>query len=112
MTDYYPDGQLKTESMFSNDKLTYKIRHIYGGAVTDRTKLERFKNPQALEDYGLRLTEAEAMQAALYAISEAAHAAEDLPTLFQRIHQIIAGLDVIIGVPKDWWHNHPNAVLC
>ncbi|NRR34313.1 diguanylate cyclase [Oxalobacteraceae bacterium] len=36
--------------------------------------------------------QAEAMQAALYAISEAAHAAEDLPTLFQRIHQIIAGL--------------------
>jgi len=21
--------------MFSNDKITYKIRHIYGGAVTD-----------------------------------------------------------------------------
>ncbi len=36
--------------------------------------------------------EAESMQAALYAISEAAHAAEDLPTLFEHIHQIIAAL--------------------
>ena len=36
--------------------------------------------------------QAEAMQAALYAISEAAHAAEDMPALFQRIHQIIGGL--------------------
>lgn len=36
--------------------------------------------------------QAEAMQAALYAISEAAHAAEDLPALFQRIHQIIGSL--------------------
>ncbi len=33
--------------------------------------------------------QAEAMQAALYAISEAAHAAEDLPALFQCVHQII-----------------------
>ena len=35
---------------------------------------------------------AEAMQAALYAISEAAHAAEDLLALFRRIHQIVGGL--------------------
>ena len=34
----------------------------------------------------------EARQAALFAISEAAHAAEDLPTLFERIHQIIENL--------------------
>jgi diguanylate cyclase (GGDEF)-like protein/PAS domain S-box-containing protein len=36
--------------------------------------------------------QAESMQAALYAISEAAHAAEDLLALFQRIHQIIGKL--------------------
>jgi diguanylate cyclase (GGDEF)-like protein/PAS domain S-box-containing protein len=36
--------------------------------------------------------QAESMQAALYAISEAAHAAEDLLALFQRIHQIIGAL--------------------
>ncbi len=36
--------------------------------------------------------QAEAMQAALYAISEAAHAAEDLLALFQRIHQIVGKL--------------------
>jgi diguanylate cyclase (GGDEF)-like protein/PAS domain S-box-containing protein len=36
--------------------------------------------------------QAESMQAALYAISEAAHSAEDLPALFQQIHQIIAAL--------------------
>ncbi len=35
---------------------------------------------------------ADAMQAALYAISEAAHAAEDLVALFERIHQIIGEL--------------------
>lgn len=34
----------------------------------------------------------ESIQAAIYAISEAAHAAEDLPTLYQRIHQIIGEL--------------------
>ncbi len=38
------------------------------------------------------LKRAGSMQAALYAISEAAHAAEDLPTLFQHIHRIIADL--------------------
>lgn len=36
--------------------------------------------------------QAESMQAALYSISEAAHAAEDLFALFQRIHQIIGEL--------------------
>ncbi|MGJ7489787.1 diguanylate cyclase domain-containing protein [Variovorax sp. ZT4R33] len=35
---------------------------------------------------------AESMQAALYAVSEAAHAAEDLLALFRRIHVIIGGL--------------------
>ncbi len=35
---------------------------------------------------------AEAMQTALFAISEAAHAAQDLLALLQRIHKIIAGL--------------------
>lgn len=32
----------------------------------------------------------EAKQAAVYAVSEAAHAAEDLPALYQRIHELIA----------------------
>ncbi len=35
---------------------------------------------------------AESMQAALYAISEAAYTAEDLLTLFQRVHRIIGAL--------------------
>lgn len=34
----------------------------------------------------------EAMQAALYAISEAAHTTDDLPALFEQIHQIIGDL--------------------
>ncbi len=38
------------------------------------------------------LKRAEARQAALFAISEAAHAADDLYALFPRIHQIIDGL--------------------
>ena len=39
-----------------------------------------------------RAQAAESLQAALYAISEAAHNAEDLPSLFQLIHQIIGKL--------------------
>jgi PAS domain S-box-containing protein len=38
------------------------------------------------------LRHAEAVQSALLAISEAAHAAGDLPALFARIHQIVGGL--------------------
>lgn len=38
------------------------------------------------------LQRAEAMQSALYAISEAAHTAQDQAGLFQRIHRIIGGL--------------------
>ncbi|PHV05831.1 diguanylate cyclase [Janthinobacterium sp. BJB412] len=38
------------------------------------------------------IKQAEAMQIALYAISEAAHASDDLPALFQRVHQIIGAL--------------------
>jgi diguanylate cyclase (GGDEF)-like protein len=35
---------------------------------------------------------AEAMQAALYAISEAAHSAEDLQALYQQVHQVVGQL--------------------
>lgn len=35
---------------------------------------------------------AESMQAALYAVSEAAHTAEDLLALFRQVHQIVGGL--------------------
>jgi len=35
---------------------------------------------------------AESMQAALYAVSEAAHTAEDLLALFRHVHQIVGGL--------------------
>lgn len=38
------------------------------------------------------LKRAESLQAAVYAISEAANLAEDLPALFQRIHEVIEGL--------------------
>lgn len=38
------------------------------------------------------LKRAESMQAALYAVSEAAHTAEDLLALFRRIHLIVGGL--------------------
>ncbi len=53
------------------------------------------------EDHRLRIAvarditrrkRAESVQAALYAISEATHAAEDLPTLFQQIHRVIGEL--------------------
>ena len=39
-----------------------------------------------------RRKRAEAVQAAVYAISEATHAAEDMHTLFQQMHRIIGGL--------------------
>jgi diguanylate cyclase (GGDEF)-like protein/PAS domain S-box-containing protein len=39
-----------------------------------------------------RLVRVEALQAALYAISEAAHAAEDLPALFQHLRGVVGGL--------------------
>ena len=39
-----------------------------------------------------RRKRAEAMQAAVYAISEAAHSAEDLQTLFRRVHELIGQL--------------------
>jgi len=38
------------------------------------------------------MKQAESMQAALYAISEAANASDDLLTMFQRIHQILGAL--------------------
>ena len=40
---------------------------------------------------------AESLQAALYAISEAVHAAEDLPALFRQIHQIVGDLLPVAG---------------
>lgn len=40
---------------------------------------------------------AESLQAALYAISEAVHAAEDLPALFRQIHRIVGGLLPLAG---------------
>ncbi len=39
-----------------------------------------------------RRKHAEAIQSALYAMSEATHAAEDLPTLYQQLHKIIGDL--------------------
>ncbi|HWW70437.1 MAG TPA: PAS domain S-box protein, partial [Duganella sp.] len=36
--------------------------------------------------------QAERMQSTLYAISEAAHASDDLPALFQRVHRIIGAM--------------------
>ncbi|EGJ09361.1 diguanylate cyclase with PAS/PAC and GAF sensors [Rubrivivax benzoatilyticus JA2 = ATCC BAA-35] len=52
---------------------------------------------------------AESVQAALYAISEAAHAAEDLMALFAQIHRIIGGLlpaknffVALYDAPGDW----------
>lgn len=43
------------------------------------------------------LKQAQALQAAIYSISEATHAAQDLPALFQQIHQIIDALLPVLG---------------
>lgn len=51
------------------------------------------------------LKQAQAMQAALYALSEAAHACHDLPSLFQRCHDIIGELlpasAFAVALPED-----------
>lgn len=43
------------------------------------------------------LVEAEALQAAVYAISEAAHTVEDLPALFHQVHTIVGSLVPVGG---------------
>lgn len=43
------------------------------------------------------LMQAEALQAAVYAISEAAHSVEDLPALFHQVHTIVGGLVPVGG---------------
>ena len=52
--------------------------------------------------------QADTLQAALYSISEAAHAAEDLMALFQRIHQIIGELLPVLSFSVTLCDEHTD----
>jgi diguanylate cyclase (GGDEF)-like protein/PAS domain S-box-containing protein len=93
------DRTLQTASgiMSGNPEYHFENRYVRkDGQVVDIMWSARWS-----EDHRLRIAvarditrrkRAETIQAALYAISEATHAAEDLHTLFQQIHRIIGAL--------------------
>lgn len=93
------DVTLRTASgiMSGNPEYHFENRYVRkDGRVVDIMWSARWS-----EDHRLRIAvarditrrkRAEAIQAAVYAISEATHAAEDLRTLFEQIHRIIVTL--------------------
>lgn len=98
----YPDDRERTlqaaaEIMAGQPKPNFQNRHVRkDGQIVHIMWSAHWSN-----DYGVQISvarditelkHAESMQAALYAISEATHSAEDLPTLFRQIHQIIGKL--------------------
>jgi diguanylate cyclase (GGDEF)-like protein/PAS domain S-box-containing protein len=89
--------QAANEIMSGHPKLDFENRYIRkDGQVVHIMWSARWSEADRLRIAVARdITErkqAESMQAALYAISEAAHNAEDLPSLFHLIHQIIGKL--------------------
>lgn len=85
------------EVMSGNPLLYFENRYIRkDGQIVDIMWTARWSPEDQLRIGVARdITErkrAEALQAALYAISEAAYAAEDLISLFQRIHHIVGSL--------------------
>jgi diguanylate cyclase (GGDEF)-like protein/PAS domain S-box-containing protein len=89
--------QAANEIMSGHPKLHFENRYVRkDGQVVHIMWSARWSETDQLRIAVARdITErkqAESMQAALYSISEAAHAAEDLLALFQRIHQIIGKL--------------------
>src|SRR5690242_17493166 len=89
--------QAANEIMSGHPKLDFENRYIRkDGQVVHIMWSARWSESDRLRIAVARdITErkqAESMQAALYAISEAVHNAEDLPSLFQLIHQIIGKL--------------------
>jgi len=89
--------QTAHEVMSGNPLLYFENRYIRkDGQIVDIMWTARWSPEDQLRIGVARdITErkrAEALQAALYAISEAAYAAEDLISLFQRIHEIVGNL--------------------
>ncbi|MCB5207095.1 sensor domain-containing protein [Methylovorus mays] len=89
--------QSAREVMSGNPLLYFENRYIRkDGQIVDIMWTARWSPEDQLRIGVARdITErkrAEALQAALYAISEAAYAAEDLISLFQRIHEIVGNL--------------------
>jgi len=65
-----------------------KVVHIMWSARWSATERMRIAIARDITE----LKRAESMTAALHAISEAAHASDDLPSLYEHIHRIIGGL--------------------
>jgi diguanylate cyclase (GGDEF)-like protein/PAS domain S-box-containing protein len=89
--------QTAHEVMSGNPLLYFENRYIRkDGQIVDIMWTARWSPDHQLRIGVARdITErkrAEALQASLYAISEAAYAAEDMVALFQRIHTIVGGL--------------------
>ena len=85
------------EIMAGNPKLHFENRYIRkDGRLVDIMWSARWSETEQLRIAVARditeLKTGQEIQAALYAISESAHVAEDLLALFQRIHQIIGKL--------------------
>jgi diguanylate cyclase (GGDEF)-like protein/PAS domain S-box-containing protein len=81
-------GQLKPNFQNRYIRKDGKVVHIMWSARWSEADQVRIAVAHDITE----LKRAESMQAALLAISEAAHTAEDLLALFQRIHQIIGEL--------------------
>ncbi|HVK56758.1 MAG TPA: diguanylate cyclase [Burkholderiales bacterium] len=89
--------QAANKIMSGHPQLHFENRYIRkDGRVADIMWSARWSETDRLRIAVARditeLKRAESMQAALYSISEAAHAAENLLALYQRIHQIIGEL--------------------
>jgi len=86
------------------------------GSLVDIMWSARWSEPDQLRVAVARdvtvLKRAEAMQAALYAISEAAHATDDLDNLFARTHAIIGTLLPIASFSVALHEDHGCKLLC
>lgn len=121
----HPDDRERTlnqagEIMAGQPKAYFQNRYLHrDGRVVDIMWSARW-----LDEHKLRLAvardvtelkRAERKQAALYRISEAAHEADGLPALYERIHQIIAELlplDSFCVVRTDTDEGEPMASYC
>ncbi|MCA1804236.1 MAG: diguanylate cyclase [Xanthomonadaceae bacterium] len=82
------DGDLKPYFENRYVRKDGKIAHIMWSARWSESEQIRVAVARDITEQ----KHAESLQAALYAISEAANASEDLPALFQRIHKVVKDL--------------------
>jgi diguanylate cyclase (GGDEF)-like protein/PAS domain S-box-containing protein len=82
------DGELKPYFENRYVRRDGKVAHIMWSARWSESEQIRVAVARDITEQ----RHAESMQAALYAISEAANASEDLPSLFQHIHEVVKDL--------------------